>query len=210
MAILNEISENLQSGKIDVVKELVQSALDEGIPAEEILHKGLLEGMNAIGEKFKNLQVFIPQVLVSARAMNEGTLILKPALTASKCKGSGRVVLGTVQGDMHDIGKNLVKMMMECKGLEVYDLGTDVSPAAFIRTAQEKDCQVIALSALLTTTMEVMAEVVNACTDAGIRDKVKIMIGGAPVTEDFCRQIGADIYTADATQAAEAALTVCS
>lgn len=210
MAILNEISENLQSGKIDAVKELVQSALDEGIPAEEILHKGLLEGMNAIGEKFKNLQVFIPQVLISARAMNEGTLILKPALTASKCKGSGRVVLGTVQGDMHDIGKNLVKMMMECKGLEVYDLGTDVSPAAFIRAAQEKDCQVIALSALLTTTMEVMADVVNACTDAGIRDKVKIMIGGAPVTEDFCRQIGADIYTADATQAAEAALAVCS
>ena len=210
MAILNEISENLQSGKIDVVKELVQSALDEGIPAEEILHKGLLEGMNAIGEKFKNLQVFIPQVLVSARAMNEGTLILKSALTANKCKGSGRIVLGTVQGDMHDIGKNLVKMMMECKGLEVYDLGTDVSPAAFIRTAQEKDCQVIALSALLTTTMEVMADVVNACTDAGIRDKVKIMIGGAPVTEDFCKQIGADIYTADATQAAEAALAVCS
>lgn len=210
MAILNEISENLQSGKIDAVKELVQSALDEGIPAEEILHKGLLEGMNAIGEKFKNLQVFIPQVLISARAMNEGTLILKPALTASKCKGSGRVVLGTVQGDMHDIGKNLVKMMMECKGLEVYDLGTDVSPAAFIRAAQEKDCQVISLSALLTTTMEVMADVVNACTDAGIRDKVKIMIGGAPVTEDFCRQIGADIYTADATQAAEAALAVCS
>lgn len=210
MAILNDISTNLQIGKIDAVKELVQSALDEGIPAEEILHKGLLEGMNVVGEKFKNFQVFIPQVLVSARAMNEGTLILKPALSAGESKGTGRVVLGTVQGDMHDIGKNLVKMMMECKGLEVYDLGTDVSPAEFVRVAQEKDCQVIALSALLTTTMEVMAGVVNACAEAGIRDKVKIMIGGAPVTEEFCHQIGADIYTTDATQAAEAALTVCS
>lgn len=210
MAILNDISTNLQIGKIDAVKELVQSALDEGIPAEEILHKGLLEGMNVVGEKFKNFQVFIPQVLVSARAMNEGTLILKPALSAGASKSTGRVVLGTVQGDMHDIGKNLVKMMMECKGLEVYDLGTDVSPAEFVRVAQEKDCQVIALSALLTTTMEVMAGVVNACAEAGIRDKVKIMIGGAPVTEEFCHQIGADIYTTDATQAAEAALTVCS
>lgn len=210
MAILNDISTNLQIGKIDAVKELVQSALDEGIPAEEILHKGLLEGMNVVGEKFKNFQVFIPQVLVSARAMNEGTLILKPALSAGESKGTGRVVLGTVQGDMHDIGKNLVKMMMECKGLEVYDLGTDVSPAEFVRVAQEKECQVIALSALLTTTMEVMAGVVNACAEAGIRDKVKIMIGGAPVTEEFCHQIGADIYTTDATQAAEAALTVCS
>lgn len=210
MAILNEISENLQSGKINAVKELVQSALDEGIPAEEILHKGLLAGMNAVGEKFKNFQVFIPQVLVSARAMNEGTLILKPALATEETKSSGRVVLGTVQGDMHDIGKNLVKMMMECKGLEVYDLGTDVSPEDFVRTAKEKDCQIIALSALLTTTMEVMAKVVSACTDAGIRGQVKIMIGGAPVTEEFCRQIGADIYTADATQAAEAALAVCS
>ncbi len=210
MAILNDISTNLQIGKIDAVKELVQSALDEGIPAEEILHKGLLEGMNVVGEKFKNFQVFIPQVLVSARAMNEGTLILKPALSAGESKSTGRVVLGTVQGDMHDIGKNLVKMMMECKGLEVYDLGTDVSPAEFVRVAQEKDCQVIALSALLTTTMEVMAGVVNACAEAGIRDKVKIMIGGAPVTEEFCHQIGADIYTTDATQAAEAALTVCS
>ena len=210
MAILNDISTNLQIGKIDAVKELVQSALDEGIPAEEILHKGLLEGMNVVGEKFKNFQVFIPQVLVSARAMNEGTLILKPALSAGESKSTGRVVLGTVQGDMHDIGKNLVKMMMECKGLEVYDLGTDVSPAEFVRVAQEEDCQVIALSALLTTTMEVMAGVVNACAEAGIRDKVKIMIGGAPVTEEFCHQIGADIYTTDATQAAEAALTVCS
>jgi len=210
MAIFDDISLSLQKGQIKQVETLVQQALDEGLPANDILQKGLLAGMNIIGEKFKRMEIFIPQVLIAARAMNAGTTILKPALATSEVKASGRVCIGTVQGDMHDIGKNLVKMMMECKGLEVYDLGTDVAPAEFIRMAKEKDCQIIALSALLTTTMEVMGQVVKGCEEAGIRDKVKIMIGGAPVTADFCNSIGADAYTTDATLAAETAVRLCS
>lgn len=209
MSILNEISENLQKGKAKIVKELVQKAVDEGIAAETILNEGLLPGMNIIGEKFKNNEVYVPEVLVSARAMNMGAQILKPLLTAEGVKATGKVCIGTVQGDLHDIGKNLVKMMMEGKGLEVIDLGTDVSPETYVQTAIEQNCQVICCSALLTTTMGVMADVVKAAEAAGIRDKVKIMIGGAPVTQEYCDKIGADVYTSDATSAAEAAVRLC-
>ena len=209
MSILNEISENLQKGKAKIVKELVQNALDEGIAPEAILNEGLLSGMNIVGEKFKANEVYVPEVLVAARAMNMGTQILKPHLIASGVTANGRVCIGTVQGDLHDIGKNLVKMMMEGKGLEVIDLGTDVSPETFVQTAIEQNCQVICCSALLTTTMGVMEEVVKKATEAGIRDKVKIMVGGAPVNEDFCRQIGADAYTSDAASAADAAAAFC-
>ena len=209
MSILNEISENLQKGKAKIVKELVQNALDEGIAPEAILNEGLLSGMNIVGEKFKLNEVYVPEVLVAARAMNMGTQILKPHLIASGVTATGRVCIGTVQGDLHDIGKNLVKMMMEGKGLEVIDLGTDVSPETFVQTAIEQNCQVICCSALLTTTMNVMADVVKAAEAAGIRDKVKIMVGGAPVNEDFCRQIGADAYTSDAASAADAAAAFC-
>ena len=209
MSILNEISEQLQKGKAKIVKELVQQALDEGIPAESILNEGLLSGMNVIGEKFKTNEVYVPEVLVAARAMNMGTQILKPHLAASGVTANGRVCIGTVQGDLHDIGKNLVKMMMEGKGLEVVDLGTDVSPEAFVQAAIDQNCQVICCSALLTTTMGVMADVVKKATEAGIRDKVKIMVGGAPVNEDYCRQIGADAYTSDAASAADAAVAFC-
>ena len=209
MSILNEISENLQKGKAKIVKELVQNALDEGIAPEAILNEGLLSGMNIVGEKFKANEVYVPEVLVAARAMNMGTQILKPHLIASGVTANGRVCIGTVQGDLHDIGKNLVKMMMEGKGLEVIDLGTDVSPETFVQTAIEQNCQVICCSALLTTTMGVMEDVVKKAVELGVRDKVKIMIGGAPVNEDFCAKIGADIYTPDAASAADAAVEFC-
>lgn len=209
MGILNDISENLQMGKAKIVKELVQRAIDEGLPAEEILQEGLLSGMNVIGEKFKNNEIFVPEVLVAARAMNMGAGILKPLLAASGVKASGKVCVGTVKGDLHDIGKNLVKMMMEGRGLEVVDLGTDVPPEKYVQTAMEEDCQVICCSALLTTTMNVMEEVVKAAETAGIRNKVKIMVGGAPVTDAYCRQIGADRYAPDAASAAEAAVLFC-
>ena len=204
--ILEDISAKVQAGKAKDVVALVQQAIDEGIPAQDILNKGLVDGMNVIGEKFKNNEVFVPEVLVAARAMNKGTALLKPLLAAEGVKASGKVCLGTVQGDLHDIGKNLVKMMMEGKGLEVIDLGTDVSPETFVETARNENCQIIACSALLTTTMGVMADVVKAAEAAGIRDQVKIMIGGAPVTDAFCKQIGADAYTPDAASAADKAL----
>ena len=207
--ILEDISLKLQAGKAKDVKTLVQQAIDEGIPAQQILDEGLVAGMNVIGEKFKNNEVFVSEVLVAARAMNQGAQLLKPLLAAEGVKASGRVCIGTVQGDLHDIGKNLVKMMMEGKGLEVIDLGTDVSPETFVNTAKEENCQIICCSALLTTTMGIMEEVVKAAEAAGIRDKVKIMIGGAPVTEAFCRQIGADAYTPDAASAADKAIEFC-
>jgi corrinoid protein of di/trimethylamine methyltransferase len=209
MSIINEINENLQKGKAKIVAELVQKALDEGFAPADILNQGLLEGMNVVGEKFKNNEVYVPEVLVAARAMNKGTEILKPHLIAAGVEATGRVCIGTVQGDLHDIGKNLVKMMLEGKGLEVIDLGTDVSPEMFVQTAIEKECQVICCSALLTTTMNVMADVVKKAEEAGIRDKVKIMVGGAPVNEDFCKKIGADCYTSDAASAANAAVAFC-
>ncbi|MDY4138375.1 MAG: corrinoid protein [Eubacteriales bacterium] len=207
--MLNQISENLQKGKAKLVRQLVQEAIDAGIPAQDILEKGLIAGMNIVGEKFRNNEVFVPEVLVAARAMNMGAALLKPLLAADGVKASGRVCIGTVQGDLHDIGKNLFRMMMEGKGLEVIDLGTDVAPETFVTTAREQGCQVICCSALLTTTMPVMADVVKAVEAAGIRDQVKIMIGGAPVTDAFRAQIGADVYTADAASAAEAAVKLC-
>lgn len=210
MSIYLEISENLQKGKAKIVKELVQKAVDDGLPAAQILNEGLISGMTVIGEKFKNNEVYVPEVLIAARAMNMGVQILKPLLIEDGVQSTGKVCLGTVQGDMHDIGKNLVKMMMEGKGIEVVDLGTDVAPETFVNTAIEQNCQIICCSALLTTTMEVMADVVKCAENAGIRDKVKIMVGGAPVTEDFCNKIGADKYTSDAASAADVAVELCS
>ncbi|HBE79063.1 MAG TPA: cobalamin-binding protein [Firmicutes bacterium] len=210
MSILSEISENLQNGRAKVVKELVQKAIDEGMSAETILKEGLLHGMNIIGEKFKKDEVYVPDVLIAARAMNAGTELLKPLLVSSGVKAAGKVVLGTVAGDLHDIGKNLVRMMMEGKGLEVLDIGTDVSAEKFIETAIKEEAQIIACSALLTTTMGEMENVVNTAVKAGIRDKVKIMIGGAPVTDSYCKKIGADRYTPDATSAAEEAVKLCA
>lgn len=210
MTILEDISLNLQKGKAKVVKELVQQALDEGIEAKVILEEGLMSGMTILGEKFQNNEVFVPEVLVAARAMNMGVEILKPALTAGGgAEVKGKVAIGTIKGDLHDIGKNLVRMMMESKGLEVFDLGNDVAPEAFIDTAIKEGCSVIACSALLTTTMQNMGDVVRLAQEAGIRDKVCIMVGGAAVSQGFCEQIGADTYTTDATSAADAAVEYC-
>ena len=210
MSILTEISTNLQQGKAKAVKQLVQQAEDEGLPVQQILNEGLLDGMSVVGEKFKNNEVFVPEVLVAARAMNMGTQVLKPLLAREGVRSAGKVCIDTVKGDLHDIGKNLVKMMMEGKGLEVVDLGTDVAPEAFIQAAVDQDCQIICCSALLTTTMGVMADVVQQADAAGIRGKVKIMVGGAPVTQTFCDQIGADRYTSDAASAADAAVQMLS
>lgn len=209
MSILNEISENLQKGKAKVVKQLVQQAIDENIPVKTILNEGLLSGMSIIGEKFKNNEVFVPEVLVAARAMNMGASLLKPLMAEAGVEAAGKVCIGTVRGDLHDIGKNLAKMMMEGKGLEVIDLGTDVAPETYVQTAIEQGCQIICCSALLTTTMCEMENVVKQANEAGIHGKVKIMVGGAPVTQAFCEQIGADCYTPDAASAADAAVAFC-
>ncbi len=209
MSILTDISENLQKGKAKVVKQLVQQAIDEKIPVDQILNDGLLDGMSIIGEKFKSNEVFVPEVLVAARAMNMGASLLKPLLAEAGVQAKGKVCIGTVRGDLHDIGKNLVKMMMEGKGLEVIDLGTDVAPETYVQTALENDCQIICCSALLTTTMCEMENVVKKLEESGARDRVKVMVGGAPVTQTFCDQIGADCYTADAASAADAAVAFC-
>lgn len=206
---LREISLQLQAGKAKIVKTLVQEALDAGIPAQQILEEGLLAGMSVVGEQFKNNEIFVPEVLVAARAMNQGVALLKTKLAEGGVTAKGKACIGTVKGDLHDIGKNLVKMMMESKGIEVIDLGVDVAPETFVQTAKEQGCQIICCSALLTTTMVVMSEVVKEMEAAGIRNDVKLMIGGAPVTEDFCKQIGADAYTPDAASAADLAVSFC-
>lgn len=209
MDILKEISQKLQEGNAKAVKELVQQAIDRGIEAQVILEEGLMPGMDVVGEKFKNNEIYVPEVLIAARAMNVGTELLKPLLVSKGVKSKGKVVIGTVKGDLHDIGKNLVRMMMEGKGLEVIDLGIDVPSDKFIEVAQKENAQIIACSALLTTTMNEMKEVVKAAERAGIRENITIMVGGAPVTESFCKSIGADIYRPDAASAADVAAQIC-
>lgn len=207
--ILQEIAEKLQAGKANDVAALVTQAIEEKIAPEVILNEGLLSGMSVISEKFKAGEIFVPNVLIAARAMNKGTEILKPLLVGENAQTKGRVCIGTVEGDLHDIGKNLCKMMMEGKGLEVIDLGTDVSPDKFVETAVKENCQIICCSALLTTTMPTMRAVVEKCREAGIRDKVRIMIGGAPVSKEFCAEIGADAYTQDAATCSDYAAEFC-
>lgn len=202
MSVLQEINENLQKGRTKAVCSLIETALSEQCDPQEIM-QSMMDGMAVVGEKFKNNEVFVPEVLISARAMNKGLAILKPYLLESGTKAHGKVCVGTVKGDLHDIGKNLVKLMMESKGLEVIDLGVDVLPETFVKTAIDQQCDVICCSALLTTTMSAMQEVVKKAEEAGIRDKVKIMVGGAPVDQRFCDSIGADAYTPDAASAAD-------
>ncbi len=209
MSLLMEISENLQKGKAKIVKELVQEAIDKGMNVETILEQGLLHGMDIIGGKFKRNEVYVPDVLIAARAMNAGTELLKPLLATSGAKAKGKVVLGTVKGDLHDIGKNLVRMMMEGKGLEVIDLGVDVSADKFIESAISNEADIIACSALLTTTMTEMKNIVEKVNASALAGKVNVMIGGAPVTDNFKDSIGADSYAADAATAAEEALAIC-
>jgi corrinoid protein of di/trimethylamine methyltransferase len=209
MSTLEDISAFLQKGRANEVKANVQKALDEGIPAQSILEDGLMAGMNIIGGKFKRNEVYVPEVLIAARAMNAGLEPLKPHLASAGVKSRGTVIIGTVKGDLHDIGKNLVKMMMEGKGLEVHDIGVDVSSDKFIAAAKEFNADIVCCSALLTTTMTEMKKVVEDIVGSGLRDKLIIMVGGAPITDTFCKQIGADIYTPDAASAAEAAVAAC-
>ena len=205
LPILEEMSGFLQKGRAKNVKALVEQALAEGVDPRDILNKGLLAGMMIIGEKFKNNEVFVPEVLVAARAMNAGITILEPKLVEVGNEPVGKAVIGTVKGDLHDIGKNLVVMMFKGAGFEVHDVGVDVEADTFIAKAEEVNADVICMSALLTTTMPNMKTVIDALVEQGKRDKYIVMVGGAPVNQAFADQIGADYYTADAATAAETA-----
>lgn len=208
MGLIQEISEYLQKGRAKNVKALVQQALDENMDPKEILNEGLLSGMMIIGAKFKNNEVFVPEVLVAARAMNAGLTVLEPKLVEVGNEPVGKAVIGTVQGDLHDIGKNLVVMMLKGAGFEIYDLGVDVNTEAYIDKAEEVGADIICMSALLTTTMPKMEDCVNQLKERNLRDKYIVMIGGAPVNDSFCEQIGADYYTPDAATCAEVAKKV--
>ena len=205
MSKIQEISEFLQKGRAKNVKALVQEALDEGLDPKEILNEGLLSGMMIIGAKFKNNEVFVPEVLVAARAMNAGLTVLEPKLVEVGNEPVGKAVIGTVQGDLHDIDKNLVVMMLKGAGFEIHDIGVDVEPAVFIDKAEEVGADVICMSALLTTTMPKMQDCIDQLNEKGLRDKYIVMVGGAPVNDSFAEQIGADYYTPDAATAAEVA-----
>lgn len=205
MSTLVEINEFVQSGRAKPMGEAVERAIAEGVSAREIL-SALMDGMAVIGEKFKNDEVYIPEVLISARAMSTGIACLKPYLGDEDAPTVGKACIGTVKGDLHDIGKNLVKLMLESKGVEVIDLGVDVPPEKFVETAKNEGCDIICCSALLTTTMGAMQDIVEMCKAEGIRDKVGVFIGGAPISRAFCESIGADVYTSDAASAADAAV----
>ncbi len=205
MADFNEISELLQKGRAKDLSALVEKMLADGVSANDILTKGLVPGMNVVGIKFKNNEIFVPEVLIAARAMNAAIKILAPVLAKEGVEPVGTAVICTVKGDLHDIGKNLVKLMIEGAGIKVIDLGTDCDAEKVVNAVKENNADIVCLSALLTTTMMYQKDIIDALKAAGIRDKVKVMVGGAPVTQAFADEIGADIYTADAASAAEAA-----
>ncbi len=207
MDYLLEISAALQSGQSKRIRQLVPEALETGIQPDDILNKGLLRGMSVVGEKFRRDEVFVPEVLIAAHSIKLSLAYLQPYLQQED-RIIGTVILGTVQGDLHDIGKNMVRMMMECAGLRVIDLGVDVPAERFISTAIQESADIIACSALLTTTMPAIKTIVEQAKLAKIRDKVKIMVGGAPTSQAFCSTIGADIYTPDAASAAETAVAL--
>jgi len=206
MTIFEEIAEKVRTGKAKAMPELVTKALEEGATPDQVLNEGLVVGMNIVGERFSRNEVYVPEVLVAARAMNAGLKVLRPALAAAGVQAIGKAVICTVKGDMHDIGKNLVKMMLEGKGIECIDLGVDVEPEAIVNAVKENGAQLVCLSSLLTTTMDGQKDVVDALIAAGVRDQVKVMVGGAPVTQEFADKIGADCYTLDAASAARAAV----
>ena len=199
----NEISELLQKGRAKEIVGAVEKALSDGAKAADILEKGLIAGMNVIGGKFTRGEVFVPEVLVAARAMNRASTALKPALVEAGVQPAGKAVICTVKGDLHDIGKNLVRMMIEGKGIEAVDLGVDVAGEKIVEAVKTSGAKVVCLSALLTTTMLAQKEIIETLKTAGIRDKVKVMVGGAPVTQSYADEIGADAYTPDAATAAE-------
>lgn len=208
MEILKKISETLYDGDERAMPGLVQEAIDAGCGAQDVLD-AMMAGMAIVGDEFSRDELYIPEVLCSCHAMMEGSKILKPLLTDQDSKSLGTVVLGSVQGDMHDIGKNLVGMMLEGRGLKVIDIGIDVPAEKFVEAAIEHNADIVACSILLTTTMPETPKVVKAFVDAGIRDKVKIMIGGAPITQDFCDRMGCDAFAKDAGGAAALAVELC-
>ena len=209
MSRIQEIDQLIQQGRGKKVCETIQAAMDEGISAADILREGMLPAMSAIGEKFKNNEVFVPEVLVAARAMNMGMALLKPYMADCGIEPAGTAVIGTVRGDMHDIGKNLVKIMLEGSGVEVVDLGVDVSPEKFLEAAEENHADIICCSALLTTTMGEIKNILAYLEARNVRSKYKVMIGGAPVSQSYCDAIGADYYTPDAASAADVAYQIC-
>jgi 5-methyltetrahydrofolate--homocysteine methyltransferase len=203
--ILQEIASYLYDGGDKEVAALVQQALDQGLEPHEILHGGLIAGMDEVGRDFKADVLYMPEVLVAARAMQAGMDVLRPLLAESDVTGAGKYLIGTVEGDLHDIGKNLVRMMLEGAGFQTVDLGKDVKPEAFVAAVREHQPNILGLSALLTTTMPAMKTTIEALEEAGLRDSVKIMVGGAPVTAAFAEEIGADGYAPDAASAVDVA-----
>nr|WP_206427355.1 corrinoid protein [Clostridium rectalis] len=208
MMDISEISKYVQRGRCKTVKTLVNQALEENMDVKIILNEGLIHGMGIIGEKFKRNEIFLPEVLIASKAMNSGMEILEPILSKTGVKPIGKAVVGTVKGDIHDIGKNLVKMMLKGTGIQVIDLGTDVSSNMFIDKAKEINADIICMSALLTTTMPSMKVVIDDLKELDLRNNFKIMIGGAPVTQEYAKIIGADFYTSDAATAAETAKNI--
>lgn len=200
---LELLSIAVQKGKAKQVKELVNQGIDEGMSIETILNEGLIGAMGIVGENFKQNKIYVPEMLVAARAMSAGLAILEPLLTATGIEPIGKVVIGTVKGDLHDIGKNLVAMMMKGMGATVYDLGIDVPDSAFVEKAEEVNADIVCVSALLTTTMPAIGDVVREFEKEGVRDKYRIMIGGAPVNQAFADSIKADVYTSNASDAAD-------
>jgi 5-methyltetrahydrofolate--homocysteine methyltransferase len=199
--IIKEIYSSVMEGEADAVKEKVQTALAAGIKAPAILNEGMIAAMGEVGRLFEEGEYFVPEMLIAARAMQAGLAVLKPYLKEADVKSAGKVVIGTVKGDLHDIGKNLVAMMLEGAGFEIVDLGTDVAPEKFVEAARTQGAQIVALSALLTTTMPSMKSTIEALIAAGLRAQVKVMIGGAPITQDYANQIGADGFSPDASRA---------
>jgi len=210
MANLEEIARCVVAGDIPGVKQMVQKALDEGESVEKTLNEGLLAGIAIIGESFKKGEFFIPEVMVAARTMKEGMAVLRPLLVHENIKKQGTIILGTVSGDLHDIGKNLVAMMLEGAGFEIINLGIDIPTEQFIQAAKENKACIIAVSALLTTTMPKMKEVVHARDESGLDGKIKILVGGAPVTQQYADEIGADGYAPDAASAMDTARELCA
>ncbi len=207
MSTLVQINEMLQKGRAKNVEELVRQALADGLSAKEILNDALIAAMMEVGSKFKENKIYVPEVLIAARAMNAGVAVLKPALTKEGVQPVGKAIICTVKGDLHDIGKNLVKMMLKGVGIECIDLGVDVGGDKVVEAVRESDAKVVCLSALLTTTMTAQKDIIEDLKAAGLRDSVKVMVGGAPVTQSFADSIGADAYTVDAASAAEVALS---
>lgn len=205
MADLQAMAENLIKGNAPEVKRLTQEAVDEGLHPGQILNQGLIAGMNVVGQKFKNNEFYVPEVLIAARAMHSAMEVLRPLLSDAGVQEIGSIAIGTAKGDLHDIGKNLVAMMLEGAGFEVIDLGIDVGPEKFVEVVQNQKVDVVAISALLTTTMPGMKTVIESLKSAGVREKVKTMIGGAPVTQQYADEIGADGYAPDAASAADKA-----